>query len=69
MYTRFWDGIDHPEYDDIEHFTPDDARYLAQQLFAAAEKIDGKSKRDRTSAKVRRNTEAIARQAKRDALA
>lgn len=69
LYTRFWDGIDHPEYDDVEHFHPDEARFLAQQLFAAAEKIDGKSKRDRTAARIRSNTEAIMRQAKKEAMA
>lgn len=65
---RTFDGIERPDYSTISILSPDDARYLAQQLFEAAEKIDGKSKKDRTAAKIKKNTEQIAKRAKEEAM-
>ena len=62
---RTWDGIDRPDYKTIATMSPDDARFLGQQLFDAAEAIDGKSKKDRTSAKIKAN---IVRAAKKEAM-
>ena len=68
LYHRAWDGIDQPDYTDIALLSADEARWLAQQLFEAAESIDGKSKKDRTAAKVAANTKKIAEEAKRAAM-
>jgi len=68
LMKRTWDGIDRPEYEEIARMNPDDARYLAQQLFKAAEEIDGKSKKDRTAAIIERSTRKIAQEAKREAM-
>lgn len=54
LYSRHWDDIDRPEYATLQWLSPDAARYLGQQLFEAAEAIDGKSRKDRALAKEKR---------------
>lgn len=75
LYSRYWDGIDRPDYTTLQWLDPDAARYLAQQLFQAAEAIDGKAASDRKiakqvarDAKIKKHTLAIASEAKRAAL-
>ena len=65
---RYWDGIDKPDYTDKFILTPDEARYIATELWKLAEKIDGKVKKDSAIKKIRQNTEKIASQAKREAM-
>lgn len=64
---RTWDGIDRPDYTGLLVMTADEARYIGQELLKLAEQVDGKGKKDRTHAKVRKNTLAIAAKAKADA--
>ncbi len=65
---RTWDGIDKPDYDDKFTFTPDEARYIATELWKLAEQIDGKKEKESKLKKVRQNTEKIIAQAKKEAF-
>lgn len=67
LYLRYWDGVDRPSYTDIQYLNSDQARDLGQQLLAAAERIDGKSKKDRTAARIKTAVQKIIDQAKKDA--
>lgn len=69
LYSRHWDGIDRPEYTTLQSLSSDEARYLAQQLLEEAEKVDGKSKKDRKLAKERKLRREILKQAKETAKA
>lgn len=65
---RNWDGIDKPDYADKFILTPDEARYVAEELWKNAEEIDGKSTRESVLKGIRQNTDAIAKRAKQEAM-
>lgn len=62
---RTWDGIDRPDYSDQFNLTPAEARYLGQELLKLAEQIDGKSKKDRTHAKIVKVVQSIIKEEKK----
>ena len=64
---RVWDGIDRPDYTPLVTLSADEARYIGQELLKLAEKVDGRGKKDRTYAKVKKNTLDIARAARVEA--
>lgn len=53
VIAREWDGIDRPDYRQIDAMHPESARHLANQLWEAAEAIDGKHKKASNVKKVR----------------
>lgn len=67
--TREFHGMDRPEYTANHILSSDEARYIGQELLKLAEAIDGKNKRDRTHAKVRKTVHEIAQAAKKEAMA
>lgn len=66
---RTLDGIDRPDYSAKFKLTPDEARYIATELWKLAEEIDGKTKKTSTLKAIRSNTQKIAEAAKREANA
>lgn len=55
-------------YTNLYKITPDEARYLATELWRIAEQIDGKTKKTSVLKKIRSNTQKIAQQAKKEAM-
>lgn len=51
-------------YTDKVKLDADEARYIGQELLKIAEEIDGKSKKDKTVAKIRKNTDKIIKAAR-----
>jgi hypothetical protein len=62
-----WDGIDKREYDKKWTLTPDEARYIATELWKLAEQIDGKSKKTSAIGAIRERVKQIAKEAKEEA--
>ena len=67
--TREFHGVESPDYTANHILSSDEARYIGQELLKLAEAIDGKDKRDKTYAKVRKAVHKIAQAAKKDAMA
>jgi hypothetical protein len=65
---RTWDGIDKPDYTDKFILNPDEARYVATELLELAEQIDGKKEKQSIIKKIRKNTETIIKEAKKEAF-
>jgi len=65
---RQYDGIDKPDFTPKFTLSPDEARYIANDLWKLAEEIDGKTKKQSVLKQVRKNTEKIIKQAKREAM-
>ena len=61
---RTWDGIDRPDYTDFFKLTPDEARYIATELWKLAEDIDGKQEKASKLKLIRENTDNIIKEAK-----
>ena len=59
-----WDGIDKRDYDIKFKLTPDEARYIATELWKMAEQIDGKTKKTSSISAIRKRTKQIAQEAK-----
>jgi len=66
--TRQWDGIDRPDYTPKFTLSPDEARYVANDLWKIAEEIDGKTKKQSVLKQIRKNTESIIKKAKTEAM-
>lgn len=64
---RTFDGIE-TSYDSRFTLTPDEARYVGEELLKLAEQIDGHKKKKSVIGKIRKNTERIAKAAKREAM-
>lgn len=62
--VRTFDGIDRPDCEVIETMHPDRARYVGQELIKLANSIDNKPARDRTHARIKKNTAAIIAEAR-----
>lgn len=65
---RIFDGIE-TEYDRVFAVTPDEARYIATELWKFAESIDGKLEKTSKLKDIRENTSKIAAGAKKEAMA
>jgi len=63
---RHYDGVE-TDYTDKFNLSPDEARYVATELWKLAEEIDGKTQKTSTLAKIRKNTDKIAKAAKAEA--
>lgn len=68
LTERTFDGIE-TDYTDRASFTPDEARYVATELWKYAEQIDGKSKKTSAIGSIRKRVKQIAKEAKKEAEA